>query len=417
MIMRIDMVSEHASPLATLGGVDAGGQNVHVAALARALARLGHIVTVHTRRDDPSLPARVPVDGYEVHHLDAGPARPVPKDDLVGLVPAMAAHLAREWRINPPDVVHAHFWMSGLAALRARDVAGLGSPLALTFHALGSIKRAHLGGEDTSPQDRIDRERDLARAVDVVVATASEEAAHVRSWGVPGFQVEVVPCGVELELFDPFVPLPGTRRIVSLGRLVPRKGVGDLITALSGVPGAELVVAGGPAAADLDEDGEVARLRALAEADGVDDRVRFVGAVRRRDVPALLASADVVACLPWYEPFGIVPLEAMAAGRPLVASAVGGIRDSVVGRGIGRTGVLVPPRSPRRVTVALNRVLDDPAFAARLGRAGAERTGARYGWDSIAARTLDAYDRALVRTSMQPRSGGAAASLTRALAS
>jgi glycosyltransferase involved in cell wall biosynthesis len=401
--MRIAMVSEHASPLAALGGADAGGQNVHVAALARALARAGHEVTVHTRRDSADLPVTVQLDGYTVHHLQAGPARRVPKDDLLPHVPAMARDLARHWADAPPDVVHAHFWMSGLACLAAVRASGLPLPVALTFHALGTVKRAHLGPGDPSPRERIAVERSIGRDVDVVVATATEEAVEVRSWGVPDSRVHVVPCGVELDLFDPAVPPPGARRVLSLGRLVPRKGVAEVIDALADVPGAHLVVAGGPPPPGLEDDPEITRLRARARRAGVDDRVAFLGAVTRDAVPGLIAGSDVVVCAPWYEPFGIVPLEAMAAGRPLVATAVGGILDSVVGSGPTATGLLVPPRRPDALARALSAVLDDAELAARLGRAGARRAAALYGWDRIAAQTAAAYRSAIAaRTTPGP---------------
>jgi glycosyltransferase involved in cell wall biosynthesis len=389
--MRIAMVSEHASPLATLGGADGGGQNVHVASLARALARDGHDVVVHTRRDGPGLPRVVEVDGYAVDHLDAGPAHPVPKDRLLAHVPEMAGDLARTWSRTSPDVVHAHFWMSGLAAVRARRAAGLRMPVVLTFHALGTVKRAHLGPDDPSPDARIELERRLAREVDLVVATAAAEARELRGWGVPGDRLEVVPCGVDPRRFHPDRPAPGARRVVSLGRLVPRKGVADVVAALADVPGATLTVAGGPPPAALDADPEVARLREVARRAGVADRVGFVGAVPSSAVPALLASADAVVCAPWYEPFGIVPLEAMAAGRPLVATAVGGILDSVRGQDPGRTGVLVPPGEPAALAAALRAVLDDPVLAARLGRAGAARVAARFSWERVAAATAAAY--------------------------
>ncbi len=157
--MRIAMISEHASPLATLGGVDAGGQNVHVAALSAALAEEGHTVTVYTRRDDAALPARVAfAPGVEVVHLDAGPARAVPKDELLPHMGELADGLLADWRTARPDVVHSHFWMSGVAALDAAARlasspvgAAAAPPVLHTFHALGSVKRRHLGAEDTSP--------------------------------------------------------------------------------------------------------------------------------------------------------------------------------------------------------------------------------------------------------------------------
>jgi glycosyltransferase involved in cell wall biosynthesis len=399
--MRIAMVSEHASPLAALGGADAGGQNVHVASLSRALADAGHDVVVHTRRDAGALPRRVLVDGYAVDHLTAGPPHPLPKDRLLAHVPEMAEDLAAAWVSRPPEVVHAHFWMSGLAAVRARRLAGLRVPVVLTFHALGSVKRAHLGPDDPSPDRRIDLEQRLAREVDLVVATATEEARELRGWGVPAERIRVVPCGVDPGRFHPDRPAPGERHVVSLGRLVPRKGGADVVTALADVPGATLTVAGGPPPAALAADPEVARLRAVAAASGVAGRVRFLGAVPAPAVPALLAAADVVVCAPWYEPFGIVPLEAMAAGRPLVATAVGGILDSVRAEGPDRTGLLVPPRSPGALAAALRTLLADPAAAARLGRSGAERVAARYSWERVAAATTRAY--AAARAGGRPR--------------
>src|SRR5688572_6230353 len=140
--MRIDLVSEHASPLATIGGVDAGGQNVHVAALAEGLGRRGHDVVVYTRRDSTTMPARVPLaPGVEVEHVLAGPPADVPKDELLPHMRDFGRYLARRWAEEPVDVVHAHFWMSGLASLvAARDLC---VPVVLTFHALGTVKRRH----------------------------------------------------------------------------------------------------------------------------------------------------------------------------------------------------------------------------------------------------------------------------------
>jgi D-inositol-3-phosphate glycosyltransferase len=403
--MRIAMVSEHASPLATLGGVDAGGQNVHVAALAAALGRRGHDVTVYTRRDDPDLPTRVPLAaGVVVEHVCAGPAAVLPKDDLLPHMPEFGRHLADVWAANPPDVAHGHFWMSGLAMLKAARGRGAatrrdGSPLPLvqTFHALGEVKRRHQGAKDTSPSTRLRLESELAATVDRVVATCSDEVFELHRIGMPRRRATVVPCGVDTEHFTPDGPSweRGERlRIVSLGRLVERKGVDTLIEGLAGVPGAELVVAGGPPAAELHRDPEAQRLLALAQRVGVADRVRLVGAVSRDDAPALLRSADVVACLPWYEPFGIVPLEAASCGRPVIASAVGGLVDTVVD---GSTGLLIPPRDPEAFAEAARDLLADADARRRLGAAARTRATARYTWDRIAAETEAVYQQLAAR--------------------
>ena len=388
--MRIAMVSEHASPLAAVGGVDSGGQNVHVESLARAVARAGHDVTVYTRRDSAELPDRVrTADGVLVEHLDAGPAAPVPRDELLPFVGQLGSELAARFATDPPDLVHAHFWMSGLAALSAtRD---LDVPVVQTFHALGVTKRRFQGRHDTSPPVRIRMERALARDVDRIVATCTDEVGELVRLGAARNRITVVPSGVDVDQFSPDGPAAerGDRpRVLCIGRLVPRKGFDTVLRALVGVPEAELIIAGGPAADELAGDPEAARLTRLAERFGVADRVRLVGAVARPDVPALLRSADLVVCTPWYEPFGIVPLEAMACGVPVVASAVGGFLDTVVD---GATGTLVPPRRPDRLAAAMRRLLAEPFWREAYGTAGVDRARSRYSWDRIAAATLAVY--------------------------
>jgi glycosyltransferase involved in cell wall biosynthesis len=265
------------------------------------------------------------------------------------------------------------------------------------------VKRRHQGADDPSPPERLELEIRLAGWVDAVIATATEEVRELLALGAPAETMHVVPCGVEPELF---ASRGGSARegrwrgdggrILSLGRLVERKGVATLVEALAAVPGAELVVAGGGGP----DDPEVRRLIGVAEACGVADRVRLVGPVQRDDVPALIRSADVVACVPWYEPFGIVPLEAMACGRPVVASAVGGMLDTVVD---GVTGVHVPPRDPGKLAAALRSLLADRSRRLVLGRAGAQRVADLYTWPRVAADTEHVYRR------LSPRSSASAA--------
>ena len=389
--MRVAMVSEHASPLAVLGGVDAGGQNVHVAALSIELARRGVDVVVHTRRDDPDVSRRVALaPGVVVDHVDAGPPEHVFRDDLLPYMDEFADELASEWTRDRPDVVHSHFWMSGRAALAA--AAALGTPVVHTFHALGVVKRRHQGAKDTSPAERIEDERAILDAADRIVATCSDEVFELLRLGGDVRKIQVVPCGVNVRNFQPTGPserrTPGLHRLVVVSRLVERKGVGNAVTALADLPDTELVIAGGPGRDRVHLDPEARRLMELASALGVADRVVFRGRLERSEVPPLLRSADVVVCVPWYEPFGIVPLEAMACGVPVVASAVGGLIDTVVH---GVTGLHVPPRRPDKVADAVRALLSDPELRASLGRAGVERVRARYSWQRVADATLDAY--------------------------
>jgi len=389
--VKITFVSEHASPLAALGGVDAGGQNVHVAELAKALVGLGHEVTVITRRDDRALPpALVTSDGYRVIHLTAGPPEPLPKDDLWPHMPAFSDQLLAQLKADRPDVVHAHFWMSGWAMHRAARAVAI--PTVLTFHALGSVKRRQQGAADTSPRDRIAVETTLAASVDRIIATCTDEVAELTRLSKTLTATSVVPCGVDVDRFSPTGPARGDRRsrhrLLVVGRLVPRKGFATAIEALPHLPDTELAIAGGAAGPDPERE----RLLALAGICGVADRVRVLPQVPRAEMPSLLRSADLVACPAWYEPFGIVPLEAMACGRAVVASAVGGMLDTVVP---DHTGSLVPPRDTDAFADATSQLLRQPELRLRYGRNGVERARTRFSWPSVAVRTVEAYERTL----------------------
>ncbi|BCL16829.1 glycosyltransferase [Micromonospora sagamiensis] len=391
--MRIAMISEHASPLAVLGGEDAGGQNTHVAELAAALAAAGHDVRVYTRRDSVALPVSVrTADGYEVVHVPAGPPEPVGKDTLLPYMEPFATWLAQQWGSGEwtPEVAHAHFWMSGLAALNAGRRTGI--PVVQTYHALGTVKRRHQGIQDTSPAGRVDYERILGVAVDRVVAQSRDEVRELVAMGVPRSRMTVVPSGVNLRAFTPVGPVAervdGLARVLTVGRLVERKGFGEVIRAMRAVPDAECVVVGGPPAGAIDDDPQARRLWALAAACGVGDRVRLVGAVPREEMGRWYRSADVLVAAPWYEPFGLTPLEGMACGVPVVGTAVGGIVDTVVD---GLTGDLVPPRDPVALGDAVRRLLADRERRFAYATAALDRARHRYSWSRTAARLAEVY--------------------------
>ncbi|MFE9448084.1 glycosyltransferase [Streptomyces sp. NPDC006739] len=388
---RVAMVSEHASPLAELGGPDAGGQNVYVAQLARQLAHRSHEVVVYTRRDDPRLPDRVVTDdGVQVVHVPAGPPAPIPKDELLPYMPEFGAWLGRRWAAEPPDVVHAHFWMSGMAAVAGARALGL--PVVQTYHALGTVKRRHQGAADTSPRERISIETAVGRECAGIIATCEDEVAELVAMGLPRRQVHVVPCGVDPEQFAPVAGArrapSSPRRLLTVGRLVPRKGFDRAIRALAGVPDAELLVAGGPEPALLGAEPEAERLWATAEECAVADRVTLLGGVSRSLMPRLMSGADLVLSVPRYEPFGIVPVEAMACCAPVLATAVGGQLDTVVD---GVTGVLVPSDEDHDLAGTIRGLLDDPVRLGRYGAAGRRRVLAHYTWDRVADAVLRVY--------------------------
>ena len=204
------MVSVHASPLARLGGVDAGGQNTHVAELARAMAGRGHEVRVYTRRDDPDLPDVVALtEGVHVEHVPAGPPEPVPKDDLLPSMGEFGRWLAARWDGSSefvPDVVHAHFWMSGLAALTA--TASSRVPVVVTYHALGSTERRFHGDRDPSPETRPGLERELGNLAHRVIAQCAEEVDELSRVGVARSSIVLAAGGVNTDRFAPTGPRP-----------------------------------------------------------------------------------------------------------------------------------------------------------------------------------------------------------------
>lgn len=396
--MRIAMISEHASPLSALGGVDAGGQNAHVAELAAALVEQGHDVRVYTRRDAAEQPVVVRAKGFEVVHVPAGPAAVLPKDDLLPYMGDFAEWMADDWRERwLPDVAHAHFWMSGLAAVTAGRACAV--PVVQTYHALGSVKRRHQGAADTSPAHRVAYERQLGRVVDRVVVQCQDEIRELLRMGVPRSQMALVPSGVNIDRFRPDGPAeprdPDVPRIITVGRLVERKGYEDLIRALPAVPAAELVIVGGPPDGSIDDHPYARKLRALAERQRVGDRVRLAGAVAAADMPRWYRSADLLAAAPWYEPFGLTPLEAMTCGVPVVGTAVGGLTDTVVD---GITGDLVPARDPRALGSALRRLVTDEVRRFAYSAAAVDRATQSYSWRRVASRLAAVYAAVTGRT-------------------
>ncbi|TQM84883.1 glycosyltransferase involved in cell wall biosynthesis [Saccharothrix saharensis] len=375
--MRISVVSAHASPLPVLGDAEEGGQDVHVADLAAALVTAGHDVVVHTRRDSPRAPAVVRSrHGYDVVHVPAGPPSPVHPDDLLPHLDEFTRFLRAQWRADRPDVVHAHYWTSGVASVLAAN--GLDLPVVQTFHSLGAV--AQQAGDEGVPEARLSTERLIGREASRVVAQSTDERAQLVGLGVARTRVAVVPPGVDVRRFKPDGPtlnrtLP--HRLVS-----PSAGADDVITALRSVWDTELVVVGGRAE-------DVRGLREHARACGVGDRVRLVGRVPRVAMPALLRSSDVVVCA--GADGAVTPLEAMACGVPVVAATVGGATDTVVD---GVTGLLVPPDDPRTLARVLRPLLADEARRDAYGIAAADRVEARYSTARIATETVRVYQQA-----------------------
>ena len=415
MTRRIALISEHASPLAVLGGVDSGGQNVYVAQVARHLAAAGDRVDVYTRRDDPALPLVVEcAPGVRVINVPAGPAEPVAKERLLEHMPAFLRWMQRDWAGHGHryDIVHANFFMSGHVAAELRRT--LGVPFVITFHALGKVRRLHQGAADGFPPEREHIETAVIAEADRVIAECpQDEDDLIRLYGADPRRISIVPCGFDPAEFAPRDKTEIRRRlglapdepiVLQLGRIVPRKGIDTVIEGVArldrdhGITARLLVVGGPDRVVTRASAPELGRLMDLAEREDVADLVTFVGRRDRNELADYYAAADVFVSTPWYEPFGITPLEAMACATPVVGADVGGIKYTVRD---GETGFLVPPRDPAALADRLARLLGNRRLLAAFGANGLTRVRRAFTWRHVAEALSDVYDDVLTENRLE----------------
>ena len=409
--MKIALVAQNATPLNPRVGSGPDHDDIGLSELTRKLAGQGHQVTVYAQKSMADAPDRAELHaGVRVEHITAGPvpatsAEPGGLDDagLLERVPAFSGPLRSIWQSERPDVVHALRWTSGLAALAAtRD---LGIPVVQEFNSLGVTERRAAGfGEqpgavkaDGASAARIRLEPAIGRSASAVVATHSAEVSHLASLGVHRSSIRVVPWGVDTDTFTPEGPVAkrnGRPRLLTAADLNERAPLETLLRALTKVPGAELLIVGGPDRAELPNDRAYASLSAFAGTLDISDRVIFAGRVEHGAMPALLRSADLVVSTCRYEPSGVTSLQAMACGTPVIAPPVGGHADAVVE---GTTGILIPPGRPALLAQRIRQLLAHPMLIEAYGVAAADRAKSRYSWDRIAGETLAVYDRAIAQ--------------------
>lgn len=398
---RVAMVSLHTSPMAEPGVGDAGGLNVYVAELARRLAARGVDIDVFTRRVDPSTPEYVDLDErVRVVQVPAGPAASMSKEDLPALVAPFAAELRR--RVADYDLLHTHYWLSGLAGREVAAARGL--PLVHTMHTMARVKNAaREEGHRVEPDEREDGEAKVVRAAQILTANTTDEAKELEEhYAARPEQIVIVPPGVDLRTFHP-CDQPASRLalhigaeddvVLFVGRIQPLKAPDVLIRAVAELRRRDrarwsrlrLVVIGGPSGPDS---GWSASLPRLVGELGVDDAVTFRPHAARDELFRWYCASDVVGVPSYNESFGLVALEAQACGRPVVATDVGGLRHAVRD---GRTGLLVDGHHATDWADALAFVLDNPLRAERMGRAAGTHA-ATFSWDATAAATLTAYD-------------------------
>jgi glycosyltransferase involved in cell wall biosynthesis len=389
--MRIALVGPSSDPFAKHLDPRSADEATRVLSLARSLAAVGHRITVYARKDSDAVPeSAIAAPGVTIEHVPAGPAAPVEPDALTAHLPEFGNYLTQRWRRNRPDIVHAHSWTMGLAALAG--ARGLGIPVVQTFGSLGGAERRY-GLQETPSDARIRLEACIARTADAVLASSAEELADLARLGVPRAKIKVVPCGVDTEQFTPDGPAAerGTRaRLLAAEPLTEPDSLAVAVHALADLPDAELVIMGGPEKAGLAKDKACQDLMRMAKTLGVGNRLVFTGRIPPADLPALLRSADVLVSTAPYEPVGLTMLQAMACGTPVVAPATGAVQDAIVD---ATTGLLLPPGIPHpaRLTSLLRRLLANSLRLEAYGIGASDRAKSRYSWERITRETLTAY--------------------------
>jgi D-inositol-3-phosphate glycosyltransferase len=400
MSVRVAVLSVHTCPLAALGGKETGGMNVYVRELARELARMRVRADIFTRSQNPAIPRVSAIgDGVRVVHLPAGREAPLARervyahlDEFVDGVEGFRIAHGLDY-----DLIHGHYWLSGVVGLVLRERWGV--PLVQMFHTLGRLKNdASRNGAEREPDLRIAEETRIIGAADRVVAATAVERAHlVRHYGAAAARIAVIPCGVDTALFAPgdqaaardALGLDARPRLLYVGRLAPIKGLETLLDGMARLRAAgsraQLCIVGG----DTDEplDGHEGELRARLSRLDLRDTVTFVGAQPQERLRAWYVAADATVLPSYYESFGMVALEAMACGSPVVASRVGGLQTTVRDR---VTGLLVPDHDAAALAETLARVLDDADLRWRLGREGV-RWAAQHRWPCVAEAVCREY--------------------------
>lgn len=407
MKKHIAFISEHASPLATLGGVDSGGQNVYVAELAKELAKRGYDVDVFTRKDNISLPEIVKFYPHvRVIHIEAGPSKFIEKEQLLQYMDQFAENMQYFIERNQItyQLIHANFFMSAWVAYKLK--AQLNIPFTVTFHALGLVRKQHQKEADKFPQKRMDIEKKICVEADMIIAECPQDKSDlILLYTTNPKKIATIACGFNVNEFHPIdkaiarekIGLCFTDKILlQLGRMVPRKGVDNVIRSLKYLSynkNLKLVIVGGEQEEPNPlQEPEIHRLQNIAKKYGVSDKVVFAGRKNRNVLKYYYAAADIFITTPWYEPFGITPLEAMACGTAVIGSNVGGIKFTVKD---GETGFLVEPENPIMLAAKTDRLLSNEKLLLQMQKEAVKHVNKYFTWAKVADEVHTLYTKML----------------------
>ena len=411
-IQRVAMLSVHTCPLATLGGKKTGGMNVYVRDLGRELGRRGVAVDVFTRSENPAIPQVTTLgENARVIHVPTGPQQPMGTSEIYPYLPEFVQNVLDfvEGEQGYYDAIFSHYWLSGWAAHELRATWNI--PVVQMFHTLGRMKNRIAQVDSHREADiRIFTETDIMSWADTLIAaTPAERAQMLWLYRTDRRKIEIVPPGVDVQRFQPMPPEEAKRRIgvaqsdrmlLFVGRIEPLKGVDTLLKAVAMVRDRDpqeaaslcISVIGGDGEQETPDE-EMRRLRELREELNLGDLVTFLGARDQDTLQYYYSAADALIMPSDYESFGMVALEAMACGTPVIASQVGGLAFLVQD---GVNGFHVPNREPWALADRILMLLTEPELRTKMG-VEARRIAANYGWPLIADRLIDVFEEAAVR--------------------
>lgn len=399
---RIALISVHGDPAVDIGSEEAGGQNVYVRQVGEALARLGWQVDMFTRQAEANQPAIVEhCSGCRTIRLSAGPAEFIPRQEIFGYLDRFVEewleftrHEAIAYRL-----IHTNYWLSAWVGLQLKQRLGL--PMTHTYHSLGAVKYQSVEEPPETAQRRLEIEKTCLESADRIIATSPQEQQDMRSLVSEKGRITIIPCGTDVRRFGSIRYRQarerlgidtGTRLVFYVGRFDPRKGIETLIRAvgqskLRGQVPLRLIVGGGfrPGKSDGKERDRLAQL--VTEL-GMDEFTEFPGRIADEDLPTYYAAADVCVVPSHYEPFGLVPIEAMASGTPVVASNVGGLKYTIAPE---ETGLLVSPKDVEGFAEAIDRILSNSQWRASLGDNGRARVEEMFSWEGVANQLSELY--------------------------
>ncbi|MDB9350122.1 glycosyltransferase family 4 protein [Nodularia spumigena] len=410
---RIALISVHGDPAIEIGKEEAGGQNVYVRNVGEALAQLGWQVDTFTRKVSIEQETIVQLSqNCRTIRLAAGPVEFVPRDELLEYMPEFLANFLQFQKENQItyQLVHTNYWHSSWIGMQLKKIQG--TQQIHTYHSLGAVKYNTIETIPLIASQRLAVEKEVLETAECIVATSPQEKKHMRSLVSTQGNIEIIPCGTDIRRFGsverPAARLelgiaPETKVVLYVGRFDRRKGIETLVRAvnesqLRGDNNLKLIIGGGSTPGNSDGI-ERDRIENIINELGMSEFTILPGRLSQEILPTYYAAADVCVVPSHYEPFGLVAIEAMASGTPVVASDVGGLQFTVINE---ITGLLAPPQDVAAFAAAIDRILLNPQWGKELGKAGRKRVESKFSWDGVATQLGELYTEILQQTVKEP---------------